>query len=285
MMGVDFLLLLLFKVAVTAFVVVAISIAIEQSGPVLGGVLMGLPITGGPGYVFLALQSSPEFVAQSALASFAIVAANMAYVVAYIVAVRRFGRLVTTGIGLLAWFICASLIEAGPVTLWTGIAWNAAGLAVSIPLICMRRPETTKALRRASRRELLLRALSAGLLVAAVVTASDALGSSMTGIGILAPVTLVTIGWIMRSSYGPAEAISVMTGALIALPGFALAVLSLHVLVVPAGPGPALAMFFLVAVAWGDAVVPTSTRGSGSNDRAAAMGLITRRGTPACASR
>jgi hypothetical protein len=65
--GFEFLPLPSFKVVVTALVVVAISAAIEYSGPVVGGVLMGLPITAGPGYVFRALQSTPHFVTQSVL--------------------------------------------------------------------------------------------------------------------------------------------------------------------------------------------------------------------------
>ena len=82
----------------------------------------------------------------------------------------------------------------------------------------------------ADRRELLLRAVGAGALVAIVVTASETVGSSITGIAMLFPVTLVTIGWIMQSRYGAEQAILVMTGALIALPGFGLSIMTLYLL-------------------------------------------------------
>jgi uncharacterized membrane protein (GlpM family) len=82
----------------------------------------------------------------------------------------------------------------------------------------------------ADRRELLLRAVGAGALVAIVVTASETVGSSITGIAMLFPVILVTIGWIMQSRYGAEQAILVMTGALIALPGFGLSIMTLYLL-------------------------------------------------------
>jgi hypothetical protein len=216
---------------------------------------MGLPVTAGPGYVFLALESTPEFLAQSALSTFAIVAANIAYVAVYILAVRRLARIGTTALALAAWFACAFVIHVSPVSLWTGIAVNAAGLAVSIPFICAPQPGSLKAVRKAGGRELLIRALAAGSLVAIVVTASEAVGSAITGMAILFPVTLVTIGWIMQTSYGPAEAIAVMTGALFALPGFALAVLALHFLAEPAGPMAALVVFFLLSLCWAAATL------------------------------
>jgi uncharacterized membrane protein (GlpM family) len=250
LIGLDFLLLLIFKVGVTALVVVAISAAVEHSGPVVGGVLMGLPITAGPGYVFLAIEATPHFVAQSALFSFAIVSANMIYVAIYIVAVRHFREVATTAICLAGWLACALFVRAAPSSLWTGLGLNSVLFIASIPLI-RAQPSPLRRLRRmADRRELLLRALGAGALVAIVVTTSETVGSSITGIAMLFPVTLVTIGWIMRSRYGAEEAISVMTGALIALPGFGLSIMMLYLLAERTSVPTAMAVCLLMSLSW-----------------------------------
>jgi hypothetical protein len=151
--GFEFLPLLSFKVVVTALVVVAISAAIEHSGPVVGGVLMGLPITAGPGYVFLALQSTPHFVAQSALFSFAIVSANMIYVAIYLLAVRHFRPFATTTICLAGWFACALVVRAAPSSLWFGLGLNSALFIASLPLIRTPRSPLQRLRRMADRRE------------------------------------------------------------------------------------------------------------------------------------
>ncbi len=254
MFGAEVLLLLLLKAVVTALVAVGISVAIENSGPVVGGVLMGLPITAGPGYVFLALQSTPGFVAQSALSSFAIVSANIAYVVIFVLVAKHARRLATTLACLAGWLVCAVVVREAPSPLWVGLALNSALFVVSIPLIRAPRP-IGKFGRRVARRELLLRALGAGTLVAAVVTVSEAVGSSITGIAMLFPVTLITVGWVMLTRYGPEEAISVMTGALIALPGFALSVLTLALLAERIGVAVALILALALCLGWAGATL------------------------------
>jgi len=253
--GFEFLPLLSFKVVVTALVVVAISAAIEHSGPVVGGVLMGLPITAGPGYVFLALQSTPHFVAQSALFSFAIVSANMIYVAIYLLAVRHFRPFATTTICLAGWFACALVVRAAPSSLWFGLGLNSALFIASLPLIRTPRSPLQRLRRMADRRELLLRAVGAGALVAIVVTASETVGSSITGIAMLFPVTLVTIGWIMQSRYGAQQAILVMTGALIALPGFGLSIMTLYLLAERTGVPAALVICLLMSLSWAAATL------------------------------
>jgi hypothetical protein len=215
---------------------------------------MGLPITAGPGYVFLALQSTPHFVAESALFSFAIVSANIAYVVIFVLVARHAGRLVTTLACLAGWLVCAVVVREAPSAFWVGLALNSALFVVSIPLIRASRP-VGKFGRRATWRELLLRALGAGVLVALVVTISEAVGTSITGIAMLFPVTLVTIGWIMQTRYGPGEAIAVMTGALIALPGFALSILALSLLAERTYVAVALIVALALCFGWAGATL------------------------------
>ena len=74
-----FVLSLIAKMAVTAGFVLAATITAERAGPLVGGLVATLPIGAGPAYVFLALDHDAHFIAQSAVASLAINAANATF--------------------------------------------------------------------------------------------------------------------------------------------------------------------------------------------------------------
>jgi hypothetical protein len=65
----------------------------------------------------------------------------------------------------------------------------------------------------------------------------------------------VTIGWIMQSRYGAEQAILVMTGALIALPGFGLSIMTLYLLAERTGVPAALAICLLMSLSWAAATL------------------------------
>jgi hypothetical protein len=73
---------LLARAAVSAFVVVAATVAAEAAGPFWGGLIVSLPIAAGPAYVMLALQHDSGFIAASALGSFAVNAASFVFLAA-----------------------------------------------------------------------------------------------------------------------------------------------------------------------------------------------------------
>src|SRR5258708_26802090 len=91
MISADSLAPLLVKALTTAATVVAASVAAERAGPVIGGIIVALPVSAGPGYVFLARQASDSFIAQSALYSLAITAATALYLAVYLKGSPRLG--------------------------------------------------------------------------------------------------------------------------------------------------------------------------------------------------
>src|SRR6185369_11559658 len=72
-----FLLSLALRMAVAAAFVVSASMITERSGPAIGALIATLPISGGPSYVFLAMDHGDAFIAQSALASVPMNAASV----------------------------------------------------------------------------------------------------------------------------------------------------------------------------------------------------------------
>ena len=98
--------------------------------------------------------------------------------------------------------------------------------------------------------ELPLRAALVGFVVALAVTLSRALGPQVTGIGVVFPVAFSSLAVILHLRLGGAMAAATLGRALLPMVGFAGALLTVHLGVVPLGPWPAMALALGVSLAW-----------------------------------
>jgi hypothetical protein len=57
------------KITMTASIVVVASVVVERSGPFIGSLIAALPTAGGAAMIILALEHTPQFIAQSAVGS------------------------------------------------------------------------------------------------------------------------------------------------------------------------------------------------------------------------
>jgi len=238
------------KVAVTMVVVVAAARVAERAGPFFGALVACLPVSAGPSYVLLSLQASDAFVADTALSSAAMTAGAALYLAAYVVLAPRTRVLSTLASALGVWLAAAVLIRQVQWTAVWVVALNA--VAYGIAFLVIPRLEQTAPLRRSERRwfDLPLMAALVGLLVAGVVTLSAALGPTLTGMAAVFPVTFSSLGIIVHSRLGGRVAAATMAGAIRAMPGFALGLLVLHLLAVPAGASVALLAGLATTLAW-----------------------------------
>src|SRR5437764_681578 len=106
-----FITLLLVKMTITAGFVVLASVITERVGPVIGALVSTLPVAAGPGYVFLALDHDPAFLAQAAIASLAVNAATGIYGMVYVLLAQRRPLRIALPAGLGTWIVCAVLIR------------------------------------------------------------------------------------------------------------------------------------------------------------------------------
>lgn len=246
----EILLPLLGKMAVTAAVIVTASVVAERSGPVLGAAIVSLPISAGPGYVFLAFQASDDFIAQSALYTLTGNAAGICFVTAVSLLAARLPLLPTILAPTLLWLVLAVAIRQFDLTWWQAVAINAAALALSFAILKRQSPRFRSSGRRVGARDLLYRALLSGGLIAAVVTVSDAIGPVATGLAIIYPVALTTLALIIYLRHGGVSAAAVMAETPRSLIGFGGFALTLHLLAEPLGAFWALAAGLAVSVAW-----------------------------------
>ena len=243
---------LLARAGVSAFVVVAATVAAEATGPFWGGLIVSLPIGAGPAYAMLALQHDAAFIAESALGSFAVNAATFVFLAALALLAGRVRWGWALAGGLAAWVIALLMIRQ--------FTWDVAGAGllnlgmVATCLVATRRVgrATGAPAGRLRRRwfELPLRAAMVGLVVGGVVTASRALGPALTGMATVFPVAFTSFSLLVLPRVGGAVAAAIMVSALRAMPGFALALLTLHLAAVPLGVGAAMAVALLPSLGW-----------------------------------
>jgi hypothetical protein len=98
----------LVKALATGLLVVSASALAESLGPFWGALIASLPVSAGPAYVFLAMQHGADFVAASALSSFAVNAATGLFLIVYGLLAQRLSPWRGLMTAVLAW-LAASL--------------------------------------------------------------------------------------------------------------------------------------------------------------------------------
>jgi len=246
----SFLLVLLFRMAISAAFVVSASVITERSGPVIGALVATLPLSAGPSYVFLALDHDAAFIAEGALASLPINAATLFLMLTYSVLAQRFSLWVSIGAAMAVWLALATIIRHFEWTLLSGLIVNAIGFAVAVPL--MRPYMHLKKMPLITRRwyDIPLRAGLVALLVATVVTTSSWVGPKISGIMALFPIVFTSLMLVLHPRIGgPPTAAAISNGAW-GLMGFGLAIAVMHAAVLTFGSAMGLSLALATCIGW-----------------------------------
>ena len=231
-----------------AFVVVASMIA-ERSGPLIGAMVSTLPISAGPSYVFLALEHPPAFIADSVLTSLVINAVTAVFAVAYAAAAQRHGPAVSVAIALGLWLAAAVLVARVPWSLTGALGVNIVVFAVCVPL-GQRFVHVKMPLVRRRWYDVPLRAAMVGCLVTTVVGLSTQVGPALTGVLTVFPIVLTSLMLILQPRIGGPAAAAVIAHTTWGLVGFAAALVTLGLAVVPLGAAVALSAALAVSIGW-----------------------------------
>jgi uncharacterized membrane protein (GlpM family) len=251
---------LLLRAATAATIVVTASMLAERAGPLLGGLIVSLPVSAGPAYVMLALRQDAPFIAASALGSLAGNAVTLVYILTIVLLAPRLRWPLVLAVALAVWVIAASLVAAVNWGLVSALLLNATvfGICAALSRGAMSRSSARVTAPRRRWYDLPLRALTVGALVATVVTASRWLGPSVTGMAAVFPIVLTGLAIVSLPRLGgPATAV-LFASTLRAMMGFVLSLFVLHMMAVPFGVwwgmGAALGaqiVFSAALLAWG----------------------------------
>jgi hypothetical protein len=244
-----FLLVLALRMAITAAFVISASIITERSGPVIGALVSTLPISAGPSYTFLALDHGAAFVSQSALASLPINAATIVMGTIYVLLAQRFTVAISLPVAIIAWFAGGAAVRAFHWTLMSGIVANVIVLAVCLPIVQRFRAARMPLIVRRWY-DIPLRAVMVATLVATVVTLSNWVGPTISGIIALFPVVYSSLMLILQPRIGGSATAAVIANGSWGLIGFGIAIVVLHLATLQFGAAAGLSLALSTCVGW-----------------------------------
>jgi uncharacterized membrane protein (GlpM family) len=248
------------KMAFTAAIVVAASVAVERSGPFVGALIAALPTAASAAYIILGFEHSPSFVAASAVGSLAANAAVAIFALVYARLAQRHGVVLSIGLALMVWFAAAATLQMVEWSALDALALNAAVYATTVALSARyRRAAPIPALAR-GRSDLLLRALAAALVVAAVTTASHRIGAFASGVFAVFPIVMSSLAVVLHPRLGGKASAAVFAHAQPPLFGLAFGFLTVHYLAESLGTWWAYLAGLTVCAGWSGILWLTRSR-------------------------
>jgi hypothetical protein len=250
-----FLLSLGLKLLAAAAVVIVVALLVDRAGPFIGAMIVTLPISTGPSYVFLAMDHTAEFMSATALASLVANAATPIFMGTYARLACRHGVIVSIVTALLVW--------AGFVTASTAVEWDLRD-SLLLNVVCYSIGGLMlKGLGHAQRSarpatkwwDLPMRALTVMVLCAAVILVAHRLGPKAAGLVALAPMGFVTMALVVHPRAGGRTSAAVVANSLPGMIGFVAALLMVHVTAIPLGSWSALLAALATSMVWNGSLI------------------------------
>jgi hypothetical protein len=250
-----FVVTLALRMIAAALVVIVAAFLVERAGPFIGAMIVTLPITTGPAYVFLGLDHPPEFLATTALSSLVANASTPVFMGIYARLAQTRGVVVSLLVALSAW---AGIVAAASTVEWTlarAILLNV--VLYSLGALLLRGIGQAASVKPAGRRwwDLPLRAVTVMALCAAVILVARLIGPEAAGFVALAPMGFVSMALVVHPRAGGPTSAAVFANALPGMLGFVAALLVVHLAVVQLGTWPGLLAGLAVSVLWNGSLV------------------------------
>lgn len=241
---------LLIKMLTTAAIVVAASLIAERTGPLIAALVATLPVSAGPVYAFLALAHDDAFIAGAALGSMAANLCTAGLTLVYVLIASRLPTLaalalaISVHLGLLALFRQVDLPFPALLALTIGV-FTLLHLAIRPYLTA--KPKSPPKLAWYA---IPLRAAFVAALTGLVTTLSTSIGSHWSGLLATFPVVLSTLILFLQPRIGGPATAAILASGVLGLFGFGIALAAVHLLALPLGKWPALAIGLGVCVVW-----------------------------------
>lgn len=244
-----FWLALAVKLVLTAGIVVTASFVTERAGPLIGALVVTLPVTVWPAYVFLSLDHDANFIAESVVGGLAMNAVSGIFMLIYIVLAQRRGLAVSLLTALASWLILAVLAR---FVVWTATISIVANVIVYTGCILLTRRFRDVAIPPTVRKwyDVLLRTLLVCALMGTVLVISNVVGPVATGFVAVFPISTASTMLILQPRIGGPASAAVITNGLFGLAGIGAGLVALHFSIAPLGIIPALVLLLAVPVTW-----------------------------------
>ena len=255
-----FWLSLALKLLLTAGIVVTASIVVERAGPLIGALVVTLPVTVWPAFVFLSLDHDAAFLAQTALSGLAINAVTAVFMLVYLLLAQKRGLLLSLCAAITCWVVLALSIRS---IAWTVVSAGLLNLVAYGACIRLGNRFREAQVPRLGRQwyELPLRTLLVCALMGAVLVLSTWAGPVATGILAVFPISTSCTMLILHPRIGGRATAAVIANGLWGLFGIGWGLFALYVTIEPLGTGVGLALTLAVPVCWNLSVWAARRRG------------------------
>src|SRR5271167_4368242 len=258
-----FWLALTVELALTAGIVVTASVVTERAGPLIGALVMTLPVTVWPAYLFLALDHDKAFLAESAVGGLAVNSVNGIFMVVYAALAQRRSLAISLLVALACWIILAAAARTVSWTMMPAIIVNLAVFPICLWVgsgfseIIM--PTTVR-----KWYDVPLRTLLVCLLMATILLISNLVGPLATGFVAVFPISTTSTMLILHQRIGGPVTAAVVANGIWGLVGLSIGLSALHYSILPTGPVLALTLALAIPVTWNLLVWAARTRMPGA---------------------
>lgn len=247
------------KLGLTAGIVVTASIVSERAGPLIGALVVTLPVTVWPAYLFLALEQDDAFLAATAVGGLAISAVNAIFMLVYAAAAQRRNLAVSMAAALATWLVLAAAARSYPWTMSAAVVLNLIVYPTCMWLGSGFRDVRMPPVRR-KWYDVPFRAMLVCTLMGTVLLISNMVGPIATGFVAVFPISTASTILILHSRVGGQATAAVVANGIAGMAGISLGLAALNLTIPWWGKAGALAAALFVPVLWNLGVWATRTQ-------------------------
>jgi hypothetical protein len=237
------------KLLLTAAIVVAATVATERAGPYVGAVVVTLPVTTWPAYLFLALDHDGAYIAASALAGLAMVAVNVAYMLIYVVLAQRRGLAASFCGALAVWILLGVVVRRIEWSVAGVVLLDAVAFAAAVWWVAPYRRATMPPV-RPRWYDIPVRVLVVCAVMGTILALGQWAGPEVTGFAAVFPASSASALIVLHPRIGGKATGAMVANGILCHVGIGGAVLGLHLAVGPCGLAGALAVALVIPVTW-----------------------------------
>jgi hypothetical protein len=247
------------KLILTAFSVVAASVVVERAGPVIGALVVTLPVTMWPAYLFLFHEHDANYLAASGQVGLAVNAASAPFMLLYLMLAQQRGPMLSLILAVAAWMAFAFLVRSHDYTLLGAGLLNLAVYPLCIALSMRFSNVRVQPVAR-RRYELPLRTALVCALMGAVLVLSHIGGAGAAGMIAVYPISTTSTMLLLHARIGGRASAAVIANGLWGLFGVGIGLFMMTLTAPRWGGAVGLAILLAVPVTWNFSVWFLRTR-------------------------
>ena len=210
--------LLLLKLIVVPLAIAATTKAARRWGVVIGGLLIGMPLTSGPVSIFFALEQGRAFAASAARSTLLGIVAVAVFCAGYAVSARGNAWQRSAIISILFYCLTVSALSFTAFGLWTSAA--VVGVALLAALLLIGRPAGRRVTLPAPWWDIPLRITAATTLLILITGSAGVLGPQLGGLLTPFPIFTFVMAIFTHAQAGPLPVRRMLHGVMIGLFSF-----------------------------------------------------------------